>query len=93
MLEVNCGALKLDRFEFDSQTVYACLNFAYVESKTRHQGEMVIFRNDLNENNRYRIEKLHAIRASIMHGYRGFYLLYQPVVDSKTEQLISAEAQ
>ena len=92
LLEVNCGALKLDRFEFDSQTVYACLNFAYVESKTRHQGEMVIFRNDLNENNRYRIEKLHAIRASIMHGYRGFYLLYQPVVDSKTEQLISAEA-
>ena len=27
-----------------------------------------------------------------MHGYRGFYLLYQPVVDAKTEKLISAEA-
>ena len=92
MLEVNCGALKLDHFEFDTQTVYACLNFAYGESKTRHQGDMIIFHNDLNEDNRQRLEKLHEIRASIMHGYRGFYLMYQPVVDAKTEQLISAEA-
>ncbi len=92
LLEVNCGALQLDRFELDFQTVYACLNFAYVESKSRHQGDMVLFHNDLNEDNRERIEKLHAIRASIMHGYRGFYLLYQPVVDAKTEKLIGAEA-
>lgn len=53
---------------------------------------MVLFHNDLNENNKHRIEKLHAIRGSIMHGYRGFYLLYQPVVDAQKEELISAEA-
>ena len=92
LLEVNGGALKVDNFNVDSQTVYACLNFAYGESKTRHQGDMVVFHNDLNENNRFRLEKLHDIRASIMHGYRGFYLLYQPVVDAKNENLISAEA-
>ncbi|MBQ7274164.1 MAG: EAL domain-containing protein [Clostridiales bacterium] len=92
MLEINCGALKLDRFEFDSQTVYACLNYAYTESKTRSQGDLVFFQNDVNEDNRQRLEKLHAIRASIMHGYRGFYLLYQPVVDAHTEKLVAAEA-
>ena len=92
LLEVNCGALKIDLFEFDSQTAYACLDFAYEESKTRHQGEMILFHNDLNEDNRQRIEKLHAIRASIRHGYKGLYLLYQPVVDARTEQLIGAEA-
>ena len=92
MLEINCGVLKLDRFEFDTQTVYACLNFAYSESKTKCQGDLVFFENDVNEDNRQRLEKLHAIRASIMHGYRGFYLLYQPVVDAHTEKLVAAEA-
>ena len=92
MLDINCGALMVDHFDIDSQTVYACVNFAYIESKTRHQGDLIIFHNDLNENNRQRIEKLQAIRGSIMHGYKGFYLLYQPVVDARTEKLIGAEA-
>ena len=92
LLEVNCGALKVDRFEFDSQTVYACLNYAYSESKNRHQGDLIVFQNDLSENNKHRIEKLHSIRASIMNGYKGFYLMYQPVVDAQSEQMISAEA-
>ena len=92
LLEVNCGVLKVDHFDVDSQTIYACLNFAYEESKIRQHGAMVEFHNDLNKDNRQRLEKLHAIRASIMHGYEGFYLLYQPVVDAKTEKLIGAEA-
>ena len=63
LLEVNGGALLMDHFDFDSQTVYACLNFAYGESKTRRQGDLVLFENDLNENNRHRLEKLHKIRS------------------------------
>jgi EAL domain-containing protein (putative c-di-GMP-specific phosphodiesterase class I) len=90
--EVNGGVLKVDNFNVDSQTIYACLNFVYGESKARHQGDMVVFHNNLNDDNKFRLEKLHDIRASIMHGYRGFYLLYQPVVDAQTERLISAEA-
>ncbi len=92
MLEVNCGALKVDHFDFDSQTVYTCLSYAYVESKTRNHGDIVFFNNNLNDDNMERLEKIHAIRASIMNGYKGFYLLYQPVVDAHTEKLISAEA-
>ncbi len=92
MLEVNCGALEINHFDFDSQTAYACLNFAYGESKSHHQGDLVLFCNDLNDDNRQRIEKLHAIRSSIMHGYRGFYLMYQPVVDAHTEEMTGAEA-
>lgn len=92
MIDLHCGALRIDHFDLDTQTVYACLNFAYEESKIRQRGEMVEFRHDLNEESYQRLEKLHAIRASIMHNYEGFYLLYQPVVDAQTEQLIGAEA-
>ena len=92
LLDINCGAINLEHFESDSQTVYACLNYAYNESKTLNQGDMVLFRNDISEDNKSRLEMIHSIRSSIMHGYRGFFLMYQPVVDAKTEKLISAEA-
>ena len=92
LLDLHCGALRVDHFDVDSQTVYACLNYADEESKLRQQGDVVEFRNDLNDESHQRLEKLHAIRASIMHGYEGFYLLYQPVVDAETERLIGAEA-
>ena len=92
ILDLHCGALRVDHFDVDTQTVYACLNYADEESKLRQQGDLVEFRDDLNEESHQRLEKLHAIRASIMHGYEGFYLVYQPVVSGKTERLIGAEA-
>ena len=49
-------------------------------------------RNELNEESHQRLEKLHAIRDSILNGFEGFHLLYQPVVDSETEQMTGAEA-
>ena len=92
LLDMNCGALRVDSFDIDSQTVYACLNFAYEESKNLRKGNMVEFCNDLNEQNHQRLEQLHDIRASITRGFEGFYLLYQPVVDAQTERIIGAEA-
>ena len=92
ILDLNAGLITVDNFLIDVQTVYACLNFAYGESKIRRQGDFVEFYNDLNDENKHRIEKLHVIRASIMQNYQGFYLLYQPVVDAETEQIIGAEA-
>lgn len=92
ILDLNSGLLNVDNFDIDHQTVYACLNFAYGESKMRRQGDLVEFYNDLNAENKHRIEKLYAIRASIMQDYKGFYLMYQPVVDAATERLIGAEA-
>ena len=92
LLDLHGGALRVNNFDVDSQTAYACLNYADEDSKLRRQGELVEFHNDANEENHLRLEKLHAIRASITRGFDGFYLLFQPVVDAKTEKLIGAEA-
>lgn len=92
MLELNAGVIYVNDFNVDPQTVLACLNLAYAESKTRRHGDPVEFSHGLNDVNRLRLEKLHTIRASITKGYSGFYLLYQPVVDVGTEKTIGAEA-
>lgn len=92
LLDLHCGTLRVKNFDIDSQTVYACLNYADEESKLRRQGEMVEFQNAPSVENHERLEMYHAIRASIMRGFEGFYLLYQPVVDAKIERLIGAEA-
>ncbi len=92
ILDLNAGHISVKSFDVDCQTVYACLNFVYSESKLHKQGDMVDFRNTLSNENSQRIEKLHFIRGSIMRNYEGFYLVYQPVVDSGTEKLIGAEA-
>ena len=92
LLTLNSGVLRVDSFDIDSQTVYSCLTFACEESKTLRKGDMVEFRNDLSEENHHKLEMLHAIRASITRGQEGFFLLYQPVVDAKTEKMIGAEA-
>ena len=92
ILDLSAGHISVKKFDVDSQTVYACLSFVYSESKLHKQGDMVDFKNTLNNENSQRIEKLHFIRGSIMKNYEGFYLVYQPVVDSRTERLIGAEA-
>ena len=92
LLDPSCGILRVDSFDIDSQTVYACLNFAYEESKSLRHGDMVEFSDDGSIGSQERLEKLHAIRDSIMRGFEGFYLLYQPVVDAETEEMTGAEA-
>ena len=92
LLDLHGGVLNIDRFDVDSQTVYACLNYADDESKLKERGEMVEFCDNLTEGSHQNLEMINAIRLSIMHGCEGFHLLYQPVVDAKTERLLGAEA-
>ena len=92
LIDTHCGVLHVDSFDADSQTIYACLNYADEESKLHQHGNLVVFGDTLNEETRKRLEKIHVIRDSIMNEYEGFYLLYQPVVDASTEKLIGAEA-
>lgn len=92
ILDLSAGLITLDRFEVDVQTVYTCLHYAYNESKLNNRGDLVEFNDELNDDNRQRIEKIHVIRESITRDFEGFCLYYQPVVSAKDESLLGAEA-
>ena len=91
-LELNAGMLVLDDFNVDEKTACSCLQFAYQESKINKHGELVRFDKVLTGENQKRLEMLHVIRTSITREKKGFYLLYQPVVDVSTEKVVGAEA-
>lgn len=92
IIELNAGFMAVDSFNIDYQTIYACLNYAYSESKIKRHGDPVEFDNTQGNDNKHRIELLHTIRASITQQFKGFYLLYQPVVDAISQKLIGGEA-
>lgn len=92
ILELNAGIISVDTFNVDHQTVYTCLNYAYNESKLKKQGEIVEFGSQISDESKQRMQQISTIRESITQDCSGFYLLYQPVVDTNTQKLIGGEA-
>lgn len=91
-LSLCAGAVLIDHFNIDSDTVYSCLKYAIHESKVNHHGELYIFKDVINDENRNSLTRLNVIRDSIVDDCIGFELYFQPVVDAKTEELRGAEA-
>ncbi len=91
-LSLNAGLMSIDDFNIASETVYSCLKYAYDESKNRRLGDMVIFENIMNSDNKKFIEKLNVIRNSVIEDCKGFYLCYQPIMYADTEKLKGMEA-
>ena len=91
-LSINGGAVHADSFNIDPETYYSCVRYAYYESKHNKLGDFVIFENVVGSDNRYKIERLNAIRNSVTEGCEGFFLCYQPIVDAETEKIYGAEA-
>lgn len=91
-LSINGGAVHADSFNIDPETYYSCARYAYYESKHNKLGDFVIFENVVGSDNRYKIERLNAIRNSVTDGCEGFFLCYQPIVDAETEKIYGAEA-
>ena len=91
-LSFCAGALHLDKFSVSPDTVYSCLKYAVHESKVGHHGELFVFQDVLNDENRNNLTRLNVIRNSIVDECAGFELFYQPVVNASTEELCGAEA-
>lgn len=88
-----CGSvIRLNYFNITNKTIYSCLNYTYEKSKSYLHGELVEFNDKLEQNDRDRLAKINTIRNSVIDNCKGFYLKYQPIVDSTSEKIVGAEA-
>ena len=91
-LFLACGAMEVSDNKISSHTLYSCLLYAYGDSKDRHQGELVLFRNRISDKNKQWLEELNVIRESVIDGCRGFFLCYQPIIRVSDGTLAGMEA-
>ena len=78
--------------EVSASTVYACMNYAYEESRRHKHGDLVDFNGSVNYDGTEALELINTIRECAAEGCRGFELEYLPVIDAKTDRIKGAEA-
>lgn len=92
LLEINAGAVAVDRFDTNADTIFSCLTRAYQESKYNKQGDFSFFENGNSKNGIYRLERINRIRNSVIQQCSNFEVFYQPIMTAENEELEGAEA-
>ena len=92
VLSINGGMIHLDGADVDERTIFACLNFAYNDSKFYHNGKLVNYNGALGRNTHESLELVDEVRDCILMDCKGFSLRYQPVFNASTEKLTAIEA-
>ena len=80
-----------DNHEFDINTIYNCALFAANRAKREETNEISQVTEELFSGNKFFIEKLEHIRNCILDNFKGFYLVYQPIVSAQTGELTGVE--
>ena len=81
-----------NNFSLDVNTIYNCALYAANKAKQKENDELFFVTETLFSGNNQFIEKLNHIRSSIPNDFKGFYLVYQPIVSAKNSELMAAEA-
>jgi diguanylate cyclase (GGDEF)-like protein len=91
-LKIACGAVIVEDYNGTEDTLKSSLAYALEESKHGHHGELVFFRDVVQNGDRKNLELIAEIHQSVMRGCDGFYLCYQPLVDVESDEIIGMEA-
>ncbi|MBR1780906.1 MAG: EAL domain-containing protein [Oscillospiraceae bacterium] len=92
ILAANGGMIAVFSNEAEASTVYACLYYAYEESRQHKHGDLVDFNGSINYDQSHSLERINTIRDCVGDDCRGFFLEYVPVIDAATGRTNGAEA-
>ena len=86
------GALEIDDFSVDENSIYSGVKYALEYSKNEKHGELSFFENESMQDNKRNLALLDALRKSVLAQCEDFYLCYQPVVSARMGTVIGMEA-
>ena len=91
-LKISAGALLLEHYSGDASTAQNQVAYAQNHSANVHQGELVIFNDEVQLSKQVDLDLMKVIHQSVRENCRGFYVEYQPVVNSENSRIVGAEA-
>lgn len=91
-LKMASGAVLLEDYQGESSSVRGQVNYALNHSLNEHQGQLVIFNDEVQTSRGVDLELMKVIHQSVRNGCKGFYLEYQPIVDTGSGSVVGAEA-
>ena len=91
-LKMDAGAILLENYQGDSSSVRGQVTYALDHSVHKHQGQLVIFNDEVQTSRGVDLELMKVIHQSVRNHCEGFYLEYQPIVAADTGNVVGAEA-
>lgn len=91
-LKISAGAILLERYTGDAAMAQSQVEYALNHSHQVHQGKLVVFNDEVLASGRADLNLMKVIHESVRDDCKGFYVEYQPVVDSDSSRIVGVEA-
>ena len=91
-LKMAAGAILLEDYKGNSSSVRGQVAYALNHSVYKHQGQLVIFNDEVQTSQGVDLELMKVIHQSVRNNCEGFYLEYQPIVIAAEGNVVGAEA-
>lgn len=91
-LKICAGAILLEKNQEEAASVISKVSYALSHSEHEHQGNLVIFNDEVRTARSVNLDLIKVIHQSVRDGCLGFYVEYQPIVDAGQGDIVGAEA-
>lgn len=91
-VQLSAGSAFYPKDAASAQELYQYADYAMQQAKLQGKNRMVIFDEELLIKKNQRLDLVRKLRDAVQHGFRGFYMNYQPQVDGKTKEITGVEA-